>query len=101
MEKPGDESVKKPDPATYKPGEGIRGARSTTFFRLTNFELYVRPNKFVMTLGLVSLAVSLGLIGYMHYEKRQLEDQVGATVYKAITEEGDVQYRPKKSKWDI
>ena len=46
--------------------------RTAFHLRLTNFELYVRPNKFVMTLGLVSLAVSLGLIGYMHYEKRQV-----------------------------
>jgi len=101
MEEPNDEQLKKPEPAPYKPGDGIRGARSTTFFRLTNFELYVRPNKFVMTLGLTSLAISIGLVAYMHYEKHQLEEQTGASVYRAITEEGDVQYRPKKSKWDI
>lgn len=101
MEKPGDENVKKQEAASYKPGEGIRGARSTTFFRLTNFELYVRPNKFVMSLGLASLAVSIGLVGYMYYERYQLEEEVGAPVYKAISEEGDIQYRPKKSKWDI
>jgi len=96
MEKSGDENLKK-----AQPGAGIRGARSTTFFRLTNFELYARPNKFVMTLGLASLTVSIGLVGYMYYEKYQLEGQFGSTVYTAIDEEGEVQYRPKKSKWDI
>lgn len=100
MEKKIDENLKKPE-AAHKPGEGIRGARSTTFFRLTNFELYARPNKFVMSIGLASLAVSIGLVGYMYYEKYQLEEEVGAPVYKAVDEEGEIQYRPKKSKWDI
>lgn len=100
MEKPSDENLKKPE-AAHRPGEGIRGARSTTFFRLTNFELYARPNKFVMSIGLASLAISIGLVGYMYYEKHQQEEEFGAPVYKAIDEAGDIQYRPKKSKWDI
>ena len=37
----------------------------------------------------------------MNYERYQLEEDAGAPVYKAITEEGDIQYGPKKSEWDI
>jgi len=87
-------------PPRHLPGDGIRTSPATAFFRITNFELYAKPNKFVMTFGLASLSVALGLIGYMYFEKYQVEAEFGP-VYKTITEEGGTEYRRKKSKWDI
>lgn len=46
------------------PGDGLRSLRSTALFRAVNFELYVKPNKTVMLLGLLTM---LGCSGYMFY----------------------------------
>lgn len=79
----------KPSPA---PRSGIAASPATTLFRVTNFELYARPNKFIMIVGataFVSCCVYL-------YEWRKY------TPIKTGTEtstDGTYTYS-KKSKWD-
>jgi len=46
------------------PGDGLRSLRSTTLFRAVNFELYAKPNKAIMILG---IAAMLGCSGYIFY----------------------------------
>ncbi|CAM1317787.1 Uncharacterised protein g6841 [Pycnogonum litorale] len=52
---------------------GLRDARTTGVFRAVNFELFVKPNKFVMGFGLVAITEN---------------------------EDGSQTSRLKKSKWD-
>ena len=50
----------KPDPpkgaASEAPaGDGIRSMETTGVFRAVNFELYARPNKWVMGFGIIAI----------------------------------------------
>ncbi|CAL8315504.1 unnamed protein product [Merluccius merluccius] len=74
---------------------GLRGARTTTLFRAVNPELFIRPNKPVMALGLVSITLCVGYLGYLHAVKDN--DQ---TLYEATDAEGEKYMRRKTSKWD-
>lgn len=47
------------------PGKGIQKLDATTFFKVTNFELFVKPNKLVMAAGLVAITCCIGYIHYM------------------------------------
>ncbi|KAL0269519.1 UNVERIFIED_CONTAM: hypothetical protein PYX00_007223 [Menopon gallinae] len=76
------------------PGDGLRSIRTTNLFRALNFELYTKPNTFIMALGLVAI---LGSAGYIAYMRKKYE---GMGYYAAISEDGTEQYRMKQSKWD-
>ncbi|CAB3365761.1 Hypothetical predicted protein [Cloeon dipterum] len=67
--------------------------RSSTLFRITNFELYTRPNKVVMALGLLGLTIS---VGYMAYMRSQYE-QMG--LYTAVDSEGQQTLMKRQSRW--
>ncbi|KAI8429786.1 hypothetical protein MSG28_000325 [Choristoneura fumiferana] len=45
------------DSKNEKPGEGIRSMRSTTAFRVVNFELYAKPNIVIMSIALLLLVI--------------------------------------------
>uniref|UniRef100_A0A8C4QX97 Small integral membrane protein 8 n=1 Tax=Eptatretus burgeri TaxID=7764 RepID=A0A8C4QX97_EPTBU len=47
-------------------GLGLRGARTTTLFRAINPELFIKPNKVVMVLGLAALSFCAAYLGYLH-----------------------------------
>ncbi|CAG0882103.1 unnamed protein product [Cyprideis torosa] len=77
------------------PGDGIRSMDTTAFFRVTNFELYARPNIVIMGLGTLILTGCVAYIAYMRatYEKLGL--------YVATQEDGTQILKEKKSKWDV
>ncbi|XP_045760933.1 small integral membrane protein 8 [Maniola jurtina] len=77
-----------------KPGDGIRSMRSTTAFRVVNFELYAKPNIVIMSIGLTCFGIALGYIAYM----RQKYESMG--YYSAIDKDGKEIFEKKKSKWD-
>ncbi|KAJ3606231.1 hypothetical protein NHX12_025751 [Muraenolepis orangiensis] len=74
---------------------GLRGVRTTTLFRAVNPELFVKPNKPVMALGLLSITLCVGYLGYLHAVK---DNQT--TLYEATDSEGEKYMRRKTSRWD-
>ncbi|KAI9558557.1 hypothetical protein GHT06_015345 [Daphnia sinensis] len=75
-------------------GDGLRSVKTTGVFRALNFELYVKPNKIIMILGLVAIA---GCAGYITYMKTKYENM---GYYVAVREDGSKQLHTKKSRWD-
>ncbi|TMW46557.1 hypothetical protein DOY81_008357 [Sarcophaga bullata] len=90
------------DPATKtqnsnrvaEPGEGIRNVRTTSVFRMLNFELYTRPNKIIMGAGLVAITGVFGYITYMRWKYESLG------YYTAVSDDGKEVFIKKESKWD-
>ena len=65
--------VKEPvKPVAAVAGEGIRSLETSGVFRTLNFELYTRPNKWVMAFGLTAIT---GCLGYLAWMKAQHRDQ--------------------------
>ncbi|XP_063373146.1 small integral membrane protein 8 [Cydia amplana] len=81
-------------PIAEKPGDGIRSMRSSTAFRVVNFELYAKPNIVIMSIGLTCFGLTLGYIAYM----RQKYESLG--YYAAVDKDGKEIFEKKKSKWD-
>ncbi|XP_049887484.1 small integral membrane protein 8 [Pectinophora gossypiella] len=79
---------------TEKPGEGIRSMRSSTAFRVINFELYAKPNIVIMSLGLTCFGIAIGYLTYM----RSKYESMG--YYAAVDKDGKEIFEKKKSKWD-
>ncbi|XKL59073.1 hypothetical protein PGB90_000089 [Kerria lacca] len=77
-----------------KSGNGIKSLRTSTAFRILNFELYTRPNKIIMTFGFFCFVTSFGYIFYM----RQKYQNMG--YYAVTTDTGNEVYVKKKSKWE-
>lgn len=77
-----------------KPGDGIRSLKSTPFFRITNFELYVQPNAFIAAFG---LSCFIGAVGYIAYMKHKYENM---GYYVSVDQDGQEHFQKKKSKWD-
>ncbi|KAG7258154.1 hypothetical protein CRUP_031579 [Coryphaenoides rupestris] len=98
---------------------GLRGARTTTLFRAVNPELFIKPNKPVMALGLLSISLCVGYLGYLHANKpvmalgllsislcvgylgylHAVKDNT-QELYEATDSQGDKYMRRKTSKWD-
>ena len=53
-------------------GDGIRSLETSGIFRTLNFELYTRPNRWVMGFGLVAIT---GCVGYLAWMKARHRDQ--------------------------
>jgi len=77
-----------------KPGDGLRSVRTTGVFRAVNFELYAKPNRFVMAVGLIAIS---GCIGYLTWMRQQHKEM---NVYTALDENDQLYLRQKKSRWD-
>ncbi|XP_012525992.1 small integral membrane protein 8 [Monomorium pharaonis] len=75
------------------PGDGLRSLRSTTLFRAVNFELYVKPNKIIMILGILTM---LGCSGYIFYMNSNQNRNDYHTVIKS---DSTVEMIKKPSKW--
>ncbi|XP_011173101.1 small integral membrane protein 8 [Solenopsis invicta] len=75
------------------PGDGLRSLRSTTLFRAINFELYTKPNKTVMILGILAIVGCSGYIFYMNFNQKRNN-------YRTIVKSDDTVVLVKKaSKW--
>ncbi|KAE8737419.1 hypothetical protein FOCC_FOCC017114 [Frankliniella occidentalis] len=84
--------MKKPqEPA---PGDGIRSLKTSNVFRVVNFELYAKPNRIIMTIGLCAMAGSLAYIAYMRHKYE------GMGYYVAVSDNGEESFVKKKSRWD-
>lgn len=77
------------------PGEGIRSLKTSGVFRAVNFELYAKPNKYMIIFGSVAFASCVGYLMYMR--------QIAASEkkYVVILDENDhLVTHEKKSKWE-
>lgn len=83
-----------PEKPTEKSGEGIRSLKTSNVFRTLNFELYTKPNKFVMAVGLTAFT---GCVAYMAYMKHQWKKE---KVYTALNDKDELILRKKQSRWD-
>ncbi|XP_032813776.2 small integral membrane protein 8 [Petromyzon marinus] len=56
---------------------GLRGVQTTTLFRAINPELFIKPNRYVMAFGLVTLSMCVAYLAYMRveYANSQAEEQ--------------------------
>ena len=84
----------KPDLGAAAPGEGIRSLQTSTVFRAVNFELYAKPNKFMIVFGCLAFGSCLTYIGLMMYN-----DEKGKKVYIALDDNDELVAREKKSRW--
>ncbi|XP_011644253.1 small integral membrane protein 8 [Pogonomyrmex barbatus] len=75
------------------PGDGLRSLRSTTLFRVINFELYTKPNKAVMIFGIVAM---LGCSGYIFYMN---SDQKRNNYHAVVKSDDTIVLEKKVSKW--
>ncbi|CAH0390504.1 unnamed protein product [Bemisia tabaci] len=76
------------------PGDGIKSLKTSTAFKALNFELYAKPNKVIMGIGLAAL---LGSMAYIAYMRKKYE---GMGYYSAIAEDGQEVFTKKKSRWE-
>ncbi|XP_071569420.1 small integral membrane protein 8 [Temnothorax nylanderi] len=75
------------------PGDGLRSLRSTTLFRAVNFELYIKPNKTIMILGVIAMLGCSGYIFYMNSNQKRND-------YRTLVKSDDTVVLVKKaSKW--
>ncbi|XP_043925134.1 small integral membrane protein 8 [Protopterus annectens] len=74
---------------------GFRGVRTTTLFRAVNPELFIKPNKTVMAIGLVTITLCVAYIGYLHATTENKKD-----LYEAVDADGTKYMRRRTSKWD-
>ncbi|TRY87735.1 hypothetical protein DNTS_031802 [Danionella cerebrum] len=74
---------------------GLRGARTTSLFRAINPELFIRPNKPVMFLGVLSLSLCVGYLGYLHATSDPQQE-----LYEAVHSDGETSMRRRSSRWD-
>ncbi|XP_060066700.1 small integral membrane protein 8-like [Ylistrum balloti] len=88
------QSIPKND--VHEPGSGIRSTKTTSAFRVVNFELYAKPNTFTMALGATLFLSAFGYILYM----RNRDTKDNNKRYNAMNEDGHLVRRERVSKWD-
>jgi len=76
---------------------GLRSLPATTLFRTFNFELFVKPNKYVMGFGLISISCCVAYLGYLN----AIDENRSAGLYEIYDNNGSVvSTQTKTSKWD-
>jgi len=75
-------------------GEGIRSLETSGVFRAVNFELYAKPNKWIMGFGIVAIT---GCLGYLAWMKSQHKAQ---GLYTAMDDNDQLYLTKKRNKWD-
>ncbi|XP_072177654.1 small integral membrane protein 8-like [Diadema setosum] len=85
------------NPGGNSAGDGIRSVRSTSLFRAVNFELYAKPNKYVMGFGVIALT---GCVIYVAYLNAQKENQRDREMYEQFRADGTTMMKPRSSRWD-
>ena len=79
-------------------GEGLSSVKTTLAFRAFNFELYTKPNKYVMGFGLIAIT---GCVAYLAYLNATAENRTEQQIYQVYDTEGSViTTQRKKTKWD-
>ncbi|KAI0211867.1 hypothetical protein LSAT2_003275 [Lamellibrachia satsuma] len=67
---------------------------TTTLFRVTNFELFVKPNTWVMLLGVTAFSFCVGYISYVNVQNKNKK------LYVALGDDGSLKTRAKISRWE-
>jgi len=76
---------------------GFHSVKATSLFRTFNFELFVRPNKYVMGFGLIAIT---GCVSYLAYMNAVAENRA-AGLYEIYDSEGNIVTTERKySKWN-
>ena len=86
--------VKEPEKPAAVSGDGIRSLETSGIFRTLNFELYTRPNKWVMAFGLAAIS---GCVGYLAWMRSQHREQ---GLYTAMDDQDQLYVTKKRNKWD-
>jgi len=87
----------KPVPEFVTPERaGAPAVQSTSLFRALNFELYAKPNTFVMVAGVVAFSSCLGYVAYINYTK----DPNAPKTYNVIDDRGKFQKMQRTSRWE-
>jgi len=68
-----------------EPGSGLRSLKTTPGFALFNFELYAKPNKFVMVFGLTALTGCIAFLAYMNANSENKEAAVDKHTFKKVS----------------
>jgi len=77
--------------------EGLSSLRTTVAFRAFNFELYAKPNKYVMGFGLIAITGCVTYLAYMNASAENRADQI----YQVLDSEGSVITTQRRTtKWD-
>ncbi|CAG5133644.1 unnamed protein product [Candidula unifasciata] len=83
---------------TMKPGSnpttGWASMGSTTAFRAINFELFMKPNKYVMAFGVLAFTSCVSYIVYMNVTDDKRKDS-----YVTLDEDGGLTVRKRTSRW--
>jgi len=74
---------------------GLSSLDATSVFRITNFELFVKPNKYVMTCGL--FAITFCSV-YIYMWRKDAIKEPGT--YIAVQEDGTEVVKKSVSRWD-
>ena len=83
------------DAKTAKDSQGLGSLRTTSVFRVVNFELFAKQNKVTMTMG---TTMFFGCIAYIVY--MNVTDNKKKKSYVAINPDGTLESRERTSKWD-
>jgi len=76
---------------------GFQGVKATTLFRTFNFELFVKPNKYVMIPGLIAITGCVAYFGYLN----AIAENRAAGLYEIYDSEGNIiNTQHKTSKWN-
>ncbi|KAL3864967.1 hypothetical protein ACJMK2_006608 [Sinanodonta woodiana] len=76
-------------------GTGWGKMKSTSLFRALNFELYIKPNKHVISFGIAAL---VGCVAYISYMNLTADKRVNT--YTAMNPDGTFTRRTRTSRWD-
>lgn len=74
---------------------GWRGLDSTAAFRAVNPELFIKPNKVVMSLGIAAIVGCVAYIGYLNLKKDKTKE-----TYMAINAKDELERHYRSSRWD-
>ncbi|KAK2166429.1 hypothetical protein LSH36_39g09066 [Paralvinella palmiformis] len=74
---------------------GWRRLDSTAAFRAVNPELFIKPNKVVMSIGVAAIVGCVAYIGYLNLKTDKTKE-----TYLAINEKDELQRHYRTSRWD-
>ena len=78
-------------PSTSRPSDGIRSLKTSNPFRILNYELYARPNKYMMFFGVVAFSSCIFYLAKMNYSAK--------TTYVAMNDKDELITKTKQSRW--
>jgi len=84
------------EPVKSEPGEGLRSVATTNVFRAVNFELYAKPNRYMITFGILAFSTC---VLYIYNMRRSAAEDL-ANTYTALDDQDQLVLRKKRSRWE-